>query len=176
MKTPTSFYKEEIQAAVARRQSNIFKAAARIMASLLLALAIPVQLQAAGPAPVNLYSTSTFLILAGTPGITTTGGGTIAGDVGLSPGPGSGIGVTCAQVTGTIYAVDATGPACAVNNPAFLTTVKGDLTTAYNDARLRTVSVIVNPGSAGNLGGLTLAPGLYKINTSIEAGNGTTKT
>ena len=103
----------------------------------MLALAIPYQLYAAGPAPVNLGSTAHFAILAGA-AITTTGGGIINGDVGASPIAGSAIGVTCAQVNGIIYAVDASGPPCAVIDSALLTTAKGDLTTAYNDAAGRT--------------------------------------
>ena len=104
------------------------------------------------------------MILAGA-AVTTTGGGIINGDVGASPIAGSAIGVTCAQVNGTIYAVDASGPPCAVINPTLLTTAKNDLTTAYNDAAGRTTPTATNPGG-GNLGGLSLAPGLYKITTT----------
>ena len=81
---------------------------ARILTPLLLALAIPYQLAAAGPAPVDLRSTANFAILAGA-AVTSTGGGIINGNVGASPIAGSAIGVTCAQVNGTIYAVDAAG-------------------------------------------------------------------
>jgi len=138
--------------------------ATRILTALLLALAIPQQLAAAGPAPVNLLSTAGFVILSGA-AITTTGGGIINGNIGASPIAGSAIGVTCAQVNGTIYAVDASGPPCAVINPSLLTQAKSDLTTAYNDAAGRTVPTATNPGG-GNLGGLSLAPGLYKMTTS----------
>jgi len=72
----------------------------------LLALIIPYQLYAAGPAALNLLSNTNFVVLAETQ-ITTTGGGSINGNIGLSPGPGSAIFVTCAQVNGTIYADDA---------------------------------------------------------------------
>jgi len=137
---------------------------ARIITPLLLALAIPCQLDAAGPAPVNLLSTANFVILSGA-AITTTGGGIINGNVGASPIAGSAIGVTCAQVNGTIYAVDASGPPCAVVAPSLLTTAKNDLTTAYNDAAGRTTPTAINPGG-GDLGGLSLAPGLYKFTTT----------
>jgi hypothetical protein len=140
------------------------KPAARILTPLLLALAIPCQLEAAGPAPVNLLSTANFVILAGA-AVTTTGGGIINGDVGASPIAGSAIGVTCSQVNGTIYAVDASGPPCAVINATLLTQAKNDLTTAYNDAAGRTIPTATNPGG-GNLGGLSLAPGLYKMTTT----------
>jgi hypothetical protein len=139
-------------------------ATARILTPLLLALATPYQLEAAGPAPVNLLSTANFVILSGA-GITTTGGGIINGNIGASPIAGSVIGVPCAQVNGTIYAVDASGPPCAVVDPSLLTTAKNDLTTAYNDAAGRTTPTATNPGG-GNLGGLSLAPGLYKITTT----------
>ena len=63
----------------------------------------------------------------------------ITGDVGLSPAAGSNItGLTAAQVLGTIYAVDATGPAGSVNNPTLLTAAKNALTAAYLDAAGRT--------------------------------------
>ena len=87
----------------------------------------------AGLAPVNLGSTAHFTILAGA-AITSTGGGAINGDVGAYPIAGSGIGVTAAQVNGTIYETDATGPPGAVIAPALLLAAKNDLTTAMNDA------------------------------------------
>jgi Ice-binding-like/Abnormal spindle-like microcephaly-assoc'd, ASPM-SPD-2-Hydin len=131
----------------------------------LLALASPQMLSAAGPAPVNLGSTANFAILSGA-AVTTTGGGTISGDVGASPITGAAIHLTCAQVSGTIYTVDAAGPLpCRVTDPILLTTAKGDLTIAYNDAAGRTPvpsGPFLNP-NGGNIGGLNLAPGLYKF-------------
>jgi hypothetical protein len=44
-----------------------------------------------------------------------------------------------------------------------------DLTTAYNDAAGRTVAAI---SVSGNLGGQTLAPGLYKSTSSLEISSG----
>jgi len=129
---------------------------------------------AAGLTPVNLGSTAHFGILAGA-AITTTGGGAIHGDVGASPIAGSGIGIPAAQVIGTIYEVDAGGPAGAVVAPALLTAAKGDLTTAYNDAAGRSPAPsgpFLNPGN-GNIGGLTLVAGLYKFTgtASISGAN-----
>jgi hypothetical protein len=46
-----------------------------------------------------------------------------------------------------------------------------DLTAAYNDAAGRTVGVILL-ADAENLGGLTLAPGLYKSNSSLAISSG----
>jgi hypothetical protein len=132
---------------------------------------------AAGPAPVDLGSAAPFTILAATE-ITTTGGGLINGNVGLTPGPGAAIGIPAAQVNGTIYEVDATGPAGAVIAPALLSTAMSDLTTAYNDAAGRTPvptgTNFLNPGG-GNIGGMNLVPGLYKF-TGIASITGSSVT
>ncbi len=139
----------------------------QILIGLVLAVALMAPagpLVAAGPAPVNLGSAAHFTILAGA-AITTTGGGIIQGDVGASPITGGAIHLTQAQVDGTIYAVDAAGPAGSVIDAALLLKAKGDLTTAYNDAAGRTPTPsgpFLNPG-AGNIGGLNLIPGLYKF-------------
>jgi hypothetical protein len=153
----------------------------QILMGLALAVALmapPGTLVAAGPAPVNLGSAAHFTILAGA-AITTTGGGIINGDIGASPIAGAAIHLTQAQVNGTIYAVDATGPAGAVVDPALLLTAKGDLTTAYNDAAGRAPTPsgpFLNPG-AGNLGGLNLVPGLYKFTgTALITGSDVTLT
>ena len=128
-------------------------------------MAVPRTLLAAGQAPVNLGSAAHFTILAGA-AITTTGGGAINGDVGAYPIAGSGIGLTAAQVNGTIYETDATGPVGAVIAPAMLLAAKNDLTTAMNDAAGRTPVPAdpdhLNP-NGGNIGGLNLTPGLYKF-------------
>ncbi len=119
---------------------------------------------AAGPSAVDLGSTDRFTILSGA-AITTTGGGAIVGDAGASPIDGAAIGLTAAQVTGTIYAVDNTGPAGSVMDPVMLTTAKSDLTIAYNDAAGRTpvpTGPYLNP-NGGNIGGQNLSPGLYKF-------------
>jgi len=140
---------------------------------------VPVQESlAAGPAPVYLGSASSFTLLAGA-AVTTTGGGIINGDVGASPITGTAIHLTQAQVNGTIYSVDATGPAGSVISPALLSAAKGDLTTAFNDAAGRTpipTGPYLNPGS-GNLGGLNLAAGLYKFTgTALITGSDLTLT
>ena len=68
--------------------------------------------------PVPLGTTDSFAILAGT-GITNVPTSVISGDVGLSPAAGSFItGLTCVEVTGTIYAVDATGLPSSSTTPA----------------------------------------------------------
>src|ERR1051325_9332613 len=108
----------------------------------------------AAQAPVPLGSATTFGVLAGST-VTSTGDTTVNGDLGVSPGTA----VTGSmRVTGLIHAGD---PAAAQ--------AQGDLTTAYNDAAGRTVGAIT---VAGNLGGLTLAPGLYKSTSSLEISSG----
>jgi hypothetical protein len=65
--------------------------------------------------------------------------------------------------------VDASGPAGAVVAPALLTTAKGDMTTAYNDAAGRSpvpTGTFLNPGlvpGSADISGMNLAPGLYKF-------------
>lgn len=144
----------------------------------LAALATQTNVFAAGPEPVYLGAAAPFTILAGA-AITSTGGGQINGDVGASPISGSAIGVTQAQVNGTIYAVDAAGPPGAVISPEILSEAMGDLTTAYNDAAGRSPSPtgpFLNPG-AGNMGGLNLAAGLYKFTgTALISGSDLTLT
>lgn len=125
------------------------------------------KLAAEGQAPVNLRSAASFTILAAT-AITTTGGGSIAGDVGLSPGGGAAMGVLDAQVVGKIYVVDAAGPSGSVIAPALLSVAKGHLSDAYDDAAGRLpvpTGAFLNPG-AGNMGGMTLGSGLYKFTTT----------
>jgi len=112
---------------------------------------------AKGATTVNLGTANDFTILAGTPNITNVPTSVISGNVGLSPATGAGIGLTAAQVTGTIYAVDGAGPAGAVNDPGLLTTAKNDLTTAYTDAAGRTPVTTV----ATELGGTTKTAGVY---------------
>jgi len=119
---------------------------------------------------LNLKSTSNFTILAGSL-VTGLSPISIVGNVGLSPATGSNItGFDGSNVDGILYVVDATGPAGSVINANLLQTAKSDLTTAYNDAAGRTpvpTGPFLNPGS-GNLGGLTLVPGLYKFTSDCQ--------
>ena len=100
-----------------------------------------------------------FVVLAYA-AIPSAGTTSIVGDIGLSPTAGGSIGVTCAEVNGTIYSVDATGPVpCVMTNPTLLTAAMNDLTTAYNDAAGRTPFTTV---TGDTLGGLNLSPGIYR--------------
>jgi Ice-binding-like len=128
-------------------------------------IVIPVQTTV--QAAVNLRSDAGFVILAGSL-VSNIPTSAIVGNIGLSPAARSfitGFGLT--EVTGTIYASDDVSP---VGVPAMLTAAKGDLTTAYNDAAGRTATDIVQ--LAGNIGGLTLTPGLYKSSGSLQISSG----
>jgi hypothetical protein len=128
----------------------------RMLLGLLLGVGVMVLPHAAtaAQAPVPLGSTATFGVLAGTT-VTSTGDTIIGGDLGVSTGttvtgsPG---------VTGMLHLGDPTAAQA-----------QSDLTIAYNDAAGRTVAPI---SVAGNLGGQTLAPGLYKSTSSLEISSG----
>jgi hypothetical protein len=123
-------------------------------------------LTAAGPATVNLGSAANFAILSKS-GVTDVPASAIKGDVGASPITGAAIGLTCPEVTGTIYTVNAAGPACRVTDATRLTSAVGAMETAYTDAAGRTLPKALNLG-AGEIGGLTLTPGLYKWTTGLS--------
>ena len=118
-------------------------------------------------APVNLGAAGAFAILTKS-GVTDVYRSTINGDVGTSPITGAAIGLTCSEVTGTIYSVDAAGPLpCRVPNASRLTVAVHNMETAYTDAAGRTLPNFINLG-AGNIGGLTLTPGLYKWTSNVS--------
>lgn len=122
--------------------------------------------------PVNLGMAGDFAILAET-GISTVPFSAITGNIGVSPNSatsitgfslildGGGTFSTSTQVVGNVYASDYSYP-----TPNILITAVGDMITAYNDAAGRPTPDVLNLG-AGNLSGLTLAPGLYKWGTGI---------
>jgi hypothetical protein len=116
---------------------------------------IPVQ--ATAQTSVALGSTSGLAVLAGA-SITSTGATNITGDMGLSPGSSIG-GFPPGILTGTQHINNAT------SNQAKL-----DLTAAYNDLAGRTSTDIVT--LSGNIGGLTLTPGLYKSTSSLAISSG----
>jgi hypothetical protein len=106
-------------------------------------------------APV-LGGAGAFVVLAGST-VTSTGATALTGDLGVSPGTAV-TGFPPGTFTGAIHAGDA---ASAVGMT--------DLTTAYNDAAGRTLGPV---SVAGNLGGLTLPPGLYKSTSSLAISSG----
>jgi hypothetical protein len=100
---------------------------------------------------------STLAILAST-AVNSTGETVVTGDIGLSPGSSVG-GFPPAIINGTIHI-----------NDAIATQAQLDLTAAYNDAAGRTATDIVT--LSGNIGGLTLTPGLYKSTSSLAISSG----
>ena len=120
-----------------------------------------------GLAPVSLGKAGTFTILSQT-GITNVYPSAIVGDVGTSPITGAALLLSCGEVSGNVYTVDAAGPLpCAVTNANFLTLAVGDMGFAYDDAAGRLSHDFIELG-AGEIGGLTLAPGLYKWATGVS--------
>jgi hypothetical protein len=118
--------------------------------------------------PVKLGRAGTFAILTKT-GVTDVSPSAISGDVGSSPISGAAIHLTCTEMmVGTIYSVNAAGPLpCRVTAPSILTTAVANMEAAYTDAAGRTLPDFTNLG-AGKIGGLTLAPGLYKWTTGVS--------
>ncbi|MEO5907059.1 MAG: ice-binding protein [Saprospiraceae bacterium] len=115
---------------------------------------------------VDLGVAGNFVILSKS-GITNVYKSTITGDVGSSPITGAAILVTCAEVAGTTYSVDAAGPLpCTVTNATRLKTAVGDMQTAYTNAAGRSNPDFLNLG-AGDIGGRTLTPGLYKWTSAV---------
>lgn len=123
----------------------------RIALALLLAMALGHQ-SAQAQSSINLGSAENFAVLAGS-GITNTGATTIIGDVGTFPTPAI-TGFETVALVGTNHGAD------AVTQLA-----KTDLLTAYNDAAGRMPTTVFTP--IFDLGGLTLAPGVYNDPSSF---------
>ncbi|HEY8658990.1 MAG TPA: ice-binding family protein [Hanamia sp.] len=118
------------------------------------------------PQPVvNLGVAGNFVMLSKT-GITDVYKSTVTGDIGTSPITGAALVISCPEVTGTIYSVNAAGPACKVTNATLLTTAVSNMQTAYTDAAGRINPDFLNLG-AGSIGGKTLTPGLYKWTSPV---------
>src|ERR1017187_2612816 len=116
--------------------------------------------------PVNLGKAGTFVILTKT-GITDVHPSAVKGDVGTSPITGAALLLSCTEVTGKVYTVDAAGPLpCKVTDFTSLTAGIGDMEFASTAAAGRTSPDFTELG-AGEIGGLPLAPGLYKWGTAV---------
>jgi Ice-binding-like len=113
----------------------------------------PVPPTASAQLPVYLGSAGTFAVL-GASTVTNTGPSVINGDLGVWPGTAYVPGTPAATVNGTIHAL---GDIVAQHAQA-------SLAIAYNYAAGLTVGVV---GVAGDLGGQTLAPGLYKSTSTL---------
>jgi hypothetical protein len=135
-----------------------------------LTLAFAGSALATSPPTVLLHTADSFALIAGS-GISDVPTSTIAGDVGLSPASGTFYtGLTCAEVNGAVYAVNAAGPApCATMNPGLLTTATQSVTDAYVDASGRTPD-ITYAALDNQLGGnQTLVPGVYAFGAATTA-------
>ena len=121
-------------------------------------------------AGVDLGAAGNYVILAKS-AINVNPTSAITGDLGLSPAAESFITglslvaatgyATSAQVTGKVYAADQADP-----TPINLTTAVNNMLTAYTDAAGRPNPDFVELGT-GNIGGLTLTPGLYNWTTTV---------
>jgi hypothetical protein len=121
--------------------------------------------QAANPLPVKLGVAGRATILSES-GITDVPTSTVLGNVGTSPITGAADLLTCGEVTGMIYSVDAAGPQpCSVDDPALLTQAVGDMLAGYLDAASRTPDV-VGLGN-GDIGGMVLPAGVYQWTTNL---------
>ncbi len=131
---------------------------------------------ARGPAPVPLGSAGNFVILTKA-GITNVHTSAITGNIGASPITAAAMdNVFCSEITGTIYGVDAAyvgsgDQTCFAGNPpaANKTLVDNavlDMEIAFTDAAGRTSPDFTELG-AGDISGMTLAPGLYKWGTGV---------
>jgi len=153
--------------------TNKFKAIAILLITAMMFLAMVPPGNAGYPeAPVDLGSAGDFVILAKT-GISSTGVTSIVGDIGVSPAAATyitGFGLimdstnkfaSSSLVTGRVYSATYTSP-----TPTKMTTAVSDMETAYTDAAGRTTPDYTELG-AGEIGGLTLAPGLYKWGSGV---------
>lgn len=121
--------------------------------------------------PVDLGTAKNYAILAES-GISTVPTAAITGSLGISPAAASfitgfsliadstNVFSTSSQVTGKVYAADYTVP-----TPSALTTAIADMQLAFTDAAGRAPGV--TELGAGNIGGMTLAPGVYKWGTGL---------
>jgi hypothetical protein len=140
--------------------------------SLMMGSVLPIAALAAGPTAVNLGTASNFVVLTKT-GITTTGVTRITGNIGVSPIAATaitGFGLMLDRsgtfsrsflVNGRVYAANYRSP-----TPSMLTTAVSDMQTAYTNAAGRTNPTKTELG-AGNIGGMTLKPGLYKWSSNV---------
>ncbi len=123
--------------------------------------------------PVNLGTAANYVVLAKS-GISTVPPAAVTGNLGVSPIDSTAITgfslimdstgqfSTSAQVTGNVYAPDFASP-----TSANLTTAVLNMEAAYTDAAGRSLPDYTELGT-GDIGGMTLAPGLYKWGTGVS--------
>ena len=138
-----------------------------------------------GQAPIALGTAGNFVILAKEQiAVSSAVPNGIVGDIGVSPGVvpqenringfleelnSSKTSSTSSFVTGNIYSAE-----YALPTPTTLATAVTDMETAYTTAAGLTSANVVTDLKGGEIGGLTLAPGLYKwttaVNTDVRSG------
>jgi hypothetical protein len=128
------------------------------------------------PGSVDLGAAGSFVILAQA-GITNVPNSPITGNVGSHPVTGAAIGVTCGEVSGTLYDTDgaytgggAADVTCRTTDATLLDTAVTDSTTAYFDAAGRPAGVgatNLNRGG-GTLTNDTLVAGTYTWDGTLE--------
>jgi len=118
-----------------------------------------------------LGAAENYVVLAKT-GVSTVPTSAITGNIGVSPAAASyitGFSLTAdatnafstsPQVTGKVYAADYASP-----TPSNMTTAVSDMERAFTDAAGRAAGV--TELGAGDIGGMTLAPGVYKWGTGL---------
>jgi Ice-binding-like len=127
----------------------------RIPVGLVIALAMTLLRQDAMANPeVNLGTANDFAVLAGS-AINFTGPNTISGDIGSYPTP---------AVTGLAGVTFVSG-ANETSDTSLMLAAKNNLTTAYNTAAGLTPTQVI---TTGNLGGLTLTPGVYSFSSAAQ--------
>ncbi len=121
--------------------------------------------------PVNLGTAGSYAILAKS-GISAVPTSAITGNLGVSPAAATyvtgfslsmdatNVFSTSPQITGKVYASDYAPP-----TPSNLTTAISDMELAYTNAAGRAPDV--TELGAGNIGAMTLAPGVYKWGTGL---------
>jgi Ice-binding-like/Bacterial Ig-like domain len=134
---------------------------------------------ALGPSPVLLGVAGGFVILAKS-GIDTVPASAVTGNIGVSPIDSTAITgfslavdasngfATSGQVSGKVFAADYASP-----TPANLTTAVSNMEAAYTDAAGRITPDYTELG-AGEIGGRTLVPGLYKWGTGVSISSNVT--
>jgi hypothetical protein len=110
---------------------------------------------AGNPDTVILGSAAAFRVLASST-VANTGPTSVDGDLGVSPGSAV-VGFPPGTLTGSIEAATPTAA-----------TAQSDLTIAYLDAEGRPPGTTVS----GNIGGLTLAPGVYTSSSTLDISSG----
>ncbi len=146
---------------------------ARFIAGFALAIFLTQHTAIGVQMPVNLGTAANYVVLAKS-GISTVPPAAVTGNLGVSPIDSTAITgfslimdstgqfSTSAQVTGNIYAPDFASP-----TSANLTTAVLNMEAAYTDAAGRSLPDYTELGT-GDIGGMTLAPGLYKWGTGVS--------